>query len=327
MFCRAACGMAPPSDEPPEQWGELWGRKVSSHGRIWGKKSGAPFDPKPNDHGYKRVLTEIGLRSVHVMVGTLFLDPPPSLENVEIDHKNRNRGDNWVSNLRWVTKSENCFNRAPSRPRSNVTPVEVSFGDGWVECRSIQEACRTFGFDSSSVMKVLKGEASQHHGAQIRYVQEPTPVGEEWRTVDGIPVSNRCRSRDRWGNSYTVRPQSGAGYSLLHNRQFHVLVCTAWHGPKPFPGAVVDHKDGIRSNNRPENLQWVTVQENNAKAARPNQTRVHTKKRVRYIDGDGHTEEFDSIVAASTKTGVPSCGISKAIRKRHRAGGLHWESV
>jgi hypothetical protein len=46
-------------------------------------------------------------------------------------------------------------------------------------------------------------------------------------------------------------------------RFVHVLVCLAFHGPKP-PGMEVGHRDGVRENNRPSNLRWVTKKENAA---------------------------------------------------------------
>ena len=45
-------------------------------------------------------------------------------------------------------------------------------------------------------------------------------------------------------------------------RKVHQLVCEAFHGPKPFPGAVVLHLDENALNNRPENLRWGTQKEN-----------------------------------------------------------------
>ncbi len=41
----------------------------------------------------------------------------------------------------------------------------------------------------------------------------------------------------------------------------HVLVCIAFHGPRP-PGMVVRHIDGRKANNRPGNLAWGTSQDN-----------------------------------------------------------------
>ena len=45
-------------------------------------------------------------------------------------------------------------------------------------------------------------------------------------------------------------------------RKVHQLVCEAFHGPKPFEGAVVIHIDENALNNRPENLRWGTQKEN-----------------------------------------------------------------
>ena len=45
-------------------------------------------------------------------------------------------------------------------------------------------------------------------------------------------------------------------------RKVHQLVCEAFHGPKPFPEAVVIHLDEDGLNNRAENLKWGTQKEN-----------------------------------------------------------------
>lgn len=42
----------------------------------------------------------------------------------------------------------------------------------------------------------------------------------------------------------------------------HVLVCAAFHGPKPTPAHQVAHYDGIRSNCAASNLRWATAKEN-----------------------------------------------------------------
>lgn len=42
----------------------------------------------------------------------------------------------------------------------------------------------------------------------------------------------------------------------------HQLVCEAFNGPRPFPGAVVMHLDENAANNRSANLSWGTQKEN-----------------------------------------------------------------
>jgi hypothetical protein len=54
------------------------------------------------------------------------------------------------------------------------------------------------------------------------------------------------------------------GYWTRHygNIKVHQAVCEAFHGPKPFPEAVVIHKDEDGLNNRSDNLKWGTQREN-----------------------------------------------------------------
>lgn len=77
----------------------------------------------------------------------------------------------------------------------------------------------------------------------------------------------------RFGN--VAKPCQTASHEYMHvmvkrikeggrqsPRKVHQLVCEAFHGPKPFPAAVVLHLDEDGLNNRPENLKWGTQREN-----------------------------------------------------------------
>jgi len=46
------------------------------------------------------------------------------------------------------------------------------------------------------------------------------------------------------------------------NLKVHRVVCDAFHGPAPFPNAVVIHLNENALDNRPENLKWGTQKEN-----------------------------------------------------------------
>lgn len=48
----------------------------------------------------------------------------------------------------------------------------------------------------------------------------------------------------------------------VNNKKVHQLICEAFHGPKPFEGAVVMHKDDNPLNNHKDNLKWGTQKEN-----------------------------------------------------------------
>lgn len=114
---------------------------------------------------------------------------------------------------------------------------------------------------------------------------------ETWRDVPGHEdtheVSNkgRVRSKERlirflnrsgeecWRckKAHMLTPTgNGRGYLIVpfgraapKNRYIHRLVCEAFNGPPPFEGAEVNHKDGIKANNVPENLEWCDRSHNN----------------------------------------------------------------
>jgi hypothetical protein len=101
---------------------------------------------------------------------------------------------------------------------------------------------------------------------------------EEWKTIEGTDgqceISNLGRLRryakPTYYQGYPKAKVKINGKSKL--RSIHVLVAEAFIGPRP-EGAVIDHKDGNRGNCRPENLEYITHQEN--------LTRAHVQRRKR----------------------------------------------
>ena len=105
---------------------------------------------------------------------------------------------------------------------------------------------------------------------------------EEWRAIDGFPdyeVSSLGRVKrarpDRYGRwmGKIISPINlRAGYlqcslSSVGGRKkllVHRLVCAAFNGPAPTDQHHAAHKDGMPSNNLPENLRWATASENEA---------------------------------------------------------------
>lgn len=104
---------------------------------------------------------------------------------------------------------------------------------------------------------------------------------EIWKPVVGFPnymVSNLGRIEGPRGllkqqrlDYWRVKLSSPNG---IFNKMVHVLVCEAFHGPKPFEDAQALHRDDDEDNNREDNLYWGTHQQNmqdrakNGKAAR-----------------------------------------------------------
>ncbi len=67
----------------------------------------------------------------------------------------------------------------------------------------------------------------------------------------------------KYDNFWTFgKPNDTHGYMEIASVRVHIIVATAFHGPKPTKEHVVDHIDTNRRNNRPDNLRWVTRLEN-----------------------------------------------------------------
>lgn len=80
----------------------------------------------------------------------------------------------------------------------------------------------------------------------------------------------RCCRRRRYlkpGDIIAQQPTK-LGYLLasINGRPFtvHRIVCHAFHGAPPTPKHEAAHNNGIRSDNRSENLRWATRRENSA---------------------------------------------------------------
>lgn len=107
-------------------------------------------------------------------------------------------------------------------------------------------------------------------------------VAEEWRAValwPGYEVSNRGRVRSvdrnvafKDGKVARYRGRilrlwiDRKGYPVASlgaraHKKVHVLVAESFIGSRP-DGLVVNHIDGIKTNNTPENLEYITGQEN-----------------------------------------------------------------
>lgn len=94
---------------------------------------------KPNASGYLQVNVPIRniTTLVHRLVAETFLSNPKGY--TEIDHINRDKSDNSVENLRWVTHSENMRNSTMHKVRSswkNIVAEDITTGDIYEFSRS-----------------------------------------------------------------------------------------------------------------------------------------------------------------------------------------------
>lgn len=90
-----------------EEWKDFPGHsgyKISSHGRIMGKKGGIRI-PYAMPDRYYVITIEKKTYTVHRIVARMFIPNPNELP--QVNHKDGNKLNNNVSNLEWSTGSDN----------------------------------------------------------------------------------------------------------------------------------------------------------------------------------------------------------------------------
>ena len=87
--------------------------KLREDGRLFNIKTGEEFIPCIASNGYYQIVYKGKRQSLHRVAAELFKPNPDNKPCV--DHKNRNKLDNHVDNLEWVTYSENNYNTSRNK--------------------------------------------------------------------------------------------------------------------------------------------------------------------------------------------------------------------
>lgn len=183
---------------------------------------------------------------------------------------------------------------------------------------------------------------------------------EEWRKIEEFPrysVSNKGNIRDDRTGKIRKTTISNVGYPIVSingsARLVHRLECAAFI-PNPDNKPTVNHKDGNRSNNDLNNLEWATYHENNIHGWRvldsTNRREKARKPHCEYF-GPGHImndkgrrkmseakkkriicvetgKTYSCALEASEHSTVGKACITHACNGRCKtAGGYHWKYI
>ena len=169
--------------------------QVSDTGIVL-KKNGNGYMSQHENNGYMRVNLYIGDKyrflSVHRVVAEAFIPNPDNLP--QVNHKDKNRINNRVSNLEWVTASEN-INHSYKHGRNKKGSVINARCDNFIlEFDSVVEAAKEF-CDIDNILSVKNRiiNAAKENIEYKGYIWSYKNSSE--KVSDGIPIKDYPKYR------------------------------------------------------------------------------------------------------------------------------------
>ena len=314
--------------------------RISNFGRLKNVKKNRILQGKV-ENGYLRYTLTIIIdgKTKNVMfqanrlVGLTFIKNPNNLPHV--DHIDRNKLNNHISNLRWLSIKDNNNNRKVyknygCRKRVNQYDLKGNFIKEW---ESITSANNYYKIkSSSSISQTCRGKYKTCKGFIWKYIEYEQIEGEIWKLIPlKTKYSYYISNKGRIKNSLTGRISKGklSGYppynfskDNLDNRYrrtdimmsnnkkknygIHILIMLAFVGPMPKNKEIVNHIDENKENNCLENLKYATQQENVMHSI------YKQSKIILQYDLNGNfIKEYPSIREASRQTKINRSSISK----------------
>lgn len=327
---------------PEERWKEMpvegfANYFVSTLGGVVGT-SKKRLSPTAHPGGYNRLTSEkMGPDGkkirytifVHAAVAHTFLGEPP-VPGMMVDHINRDRKNNTLINLRWVTPKENRKNAKKTSKATPVIQVDPATGEVIAEYGSIKEAAAKAApegekpLPKSHLTQCCRKGSGTCGGFEWRYKFPPLKLedGGEIRHVKYKDIEYEV-TKD--GFIVDKRGDLSSGtevnkYMLYNGVGIHVIVAMAFHPDTYAEGLVVDHLDGNKKNNHADNLQWVTQ--------KVNMTRGRGKTVQQWTLDDTFVAEFPSYQAAAEAVGGTKHNIRAAASGRNKtACDFIWKIV
>lgn len=141
-----------------------------------------------------------------------------------------------------------------------------------------------------------------------------------WRTIPSYPqyeVSDDGRVRRRETQRELKLNRHRSGYMMAkmwidgkqRNGYVQRLLCEAFHGPAPAPKMHAAHGNGIKSDNRPDNLSWKTKTENE------HDKRAHGKANIGSRNGKAVLDETVIPIIRRRAAELPRSSGGKRIKK------------
>jgi hypothetical protein len=222
--------------------------------------------------------------NIHNIVAEHFLEKP-TIEKYVVNHKNENKLDNHIDNLEYTTYKENTMYSMTSKRIKNTSQYDLNV---FLDIPN---------YSNYSISK--EGE------------------------VYSKKIKRLCRNTILPNGYHKIKLKSNDG--VYKDLYVHVIIAMTYLNYQPSSNKyVINHIDGIKSNNKLDNLEVITQKENMAHSVKINNDKIF-RRAVYYINNDGETITYKSAKEASINTGIDNSSILKSCKSdTKKAGNIKW---
>jgi len=324
--------------------------EVSSFGRIRNKstsrilinniKSGYFHNSIFNNEKKRKTL------KVHRLVAQAFI---PNLDTKsDVNHKDKNKLNNNIENLEWMTRKENNMHRCDgikivcnkNKPVLRIDKISNNI----LEKYNSIELAGTWAFENGLTKTVHNGRNAIGNCVNglskcaYKFIWKYENTNEDleneiWRKVvlENIDmgekeyfVSNLGRFKNSCGvimDNYKIN-DNGYIRVYIFNKTFalHRLIALAFID-NPVKKEQVNHINGNKLNNKIENLEWVTNSENQLHKFKIGLGNKTTRKIIQLDLQLNEIKQFNSIINASKELNISYSNIIKNLCKKQKTAG------
>jgi hypothetical protein len=282
---------------------------------------------------------------VHRLVALAFIDNPENKQ--QVNHKDKNRGNNIISNLEWSTALENNIHKSTNiiqttNQQVKVWRIDINTNEKLQLYDSIYLAAQWIVSNNSELCldNVKSGISCASRGvykssfdykwAMYEYANLDDelwkPVTINGLTYDKYFVSNLGRFKNYKGIIMADYKPHHTGYIYVRVDKtkyalHRIMASTFIENLEPEIYNVVNHIDGNKLNNSAANLEWTTIKGNNIHNHKFGFIKYYNRKIAQYDLAMNKIKEFGSIVEAEKELKILT--IKKVLyNKQKTAGGF-----